>query len=126
MKKSVDGPWREHIARITAGDRTKWLGDWIRRSADGGRTWGEFIDSLVTAPRAGRVEGWAAALSGDQPARRLGAHPRPAGQRVAAAESRDDGRTWSLIGFVPIPKGVAESGFHEPTWLRRRTGSWWG
>jgi hypothetical protein len=38
----------------------------------------------------------------------------PAAERIAAAESRDDGKTWALIGFIPVPKGVSTGGFHEP------------
>jgi len=116
LKKSVEGPWRDPIARITSNDRTKWLGNWIRRSADGGKAWGEFIDSLVSAPH-GPIElkdGRQLYLGINQ---RVGSYKSaepPPGQRIAAAESRDDGRTWSRIGFVPIPKGVGSGGFHEP------------
>jgi len=116
LKKSVEGPWRGHIARITDDDRAKWIGDWVRRSSDDGKTWGEFIDSLVSAPH-GPIEladGRLLYLGINQ---KVGSSKSPAaapGQRIGAAESRDDGKTWTLIGFVPIPKGVGPGGFHEP------------
>ena len=108
--------WKKESAKITADERRKWLGNWLRRSTDQGRTWGEFTDTIVTAPH-GPVElrdGRLLYLGINQ---RVGSakSPEPArDRRVTAAESRDDGRTWALIGCVPIPPDVQPGGFHEP------------
>ena len=107
--------WKAESAKISEADRTKWLGRWLRRSTDGGKTWGPFIDSVVNSPhgpielRDGRLLYLGVNLLAGS---RRGPKP-PTGQRMAAAESRDDGKTWTVIGFVSPPKGVAESGFHE-------------
>ncbi len=115
LKKRVEGPWKEYIAKITEADRAKWLGRWLRRSTDGGKTWGEAIDSVVNSPhgpielRDGRLLYLGVnLLAGSNRGPKV-----PKGQRMAAAESRDDGKTWQAIGYVPVPAGVAEGGFHE-------------
>jgi photosystem II stability/assembly factor-like uncharacterized protein len=116
LKKNVGGPWREHVAKIADDDRKKWLGNWVRRSTDGGQTWGEFSDSIVSAPH-GPIElkdGRLLYLGINQKVGSYKSPPPPPGQRIAAAESRDDGKTWATIGYVPIPKGVEPGGFHEP------------
>jgi len=117
LRKRVEGPWRDHIAKITKEDRKKWIGGWLRRSTDGARTWGEFIDTIVSTPHGpialkdGRLlylginYWWEARPRAKTP---LGK------ERILALESRDDGRTWTIIGHVPIPKGVSPGGFHEP------------
>jgi len=115
LKKQVEGPWKDYIARITEADRAKWLGRWLRRSTDGGKTWGEAIDSVVNSPH-GPIElkdGRLLYLGVNLLAGSNRGPKVPKGQRMAAAESRDDGKTWQVIGCVPVPEGVAESGFHE-------------
>jgi len=117
--------WQKESAAITDAERKRWLGNWVLLSADGGQTWGEPIDSLVSTPH-GPIElhdGRLLYLGINQ---RVGSSKSPqpaAGERVAAAESRDDGKTWTLLGFVPIPKNVTRDGvpktvnpgdFHEP------------
>jgi hypothetical protein len=108
--------WAEESAKITDEQRARWLGNWARRSTDGGTTWGEYIDTLVSAPH-GCVRPRDGRLLYLGINKRVGSAKSPnspAGQRVAAAESRDDGKSWRLIGFVPIPEGVSPGGFHEP------------
>jgi len=108
--------WAKESAKITEAERRKWLGNWLRRSTDQGRTWGELTDTIVSAPhgpvelRDGRL-----LYLGINARVGSGKSPEPArDRRIAAAESRDDGKTWALIGFVPIPPGVQPGGFHEP------------
>ena len=108
--------WQNESARITDAGRKRWLGNWLLRSKDGGQTWGEPIDSLVTAPhgpiqlRDGRL----LYLGINERVGSARSPQAPAGERIAAAESRDDGSTWKLIGFVPVPKEATPGGFHEP------------
>lgn len=109
--------WQRHVEKLSPETRQAWIGNWIRRSSDGGRTWGEYIDTIVNAPHGpieladGRL--LYAGISGkigdsESPA-------PPAGKRIAVAESRNDGRTWKIISYIPIPEGVenGEDGFHE-------------
>ncbi len=109
--------WQRHIEKISDETREQWLGNWIRRSTDGGLTWGEYIDSKVTAPH-GPVQ----LTDGRQlyvginkkVGDRKSANPAKA-HRIAAAESRDDGKSWQIIGYVPIPEKYSRSGsFSEP------------
>ncbi len=109
--------WQRHVEKLSPETRQAWIGNWIRRSSDGGRTWGEYIDTIVNAPHGpieladGRL--LYAGISGkigdsESPA-------PPAGKRIAVAESRNDGKTWKIISYIPIPEGVenGENGFHE-------------
>ncbi|HDY88945.1 MAG TPA: exo-alpha-sialidase [bacterium] len=113
----LDG-WKRHIEKIGPDTRKQWLGNWIRRSVDGGDTWGKYIDSIVTAPH-GPVELTDGRLlyvginhkKGDK------SIPQPLAEKlIAAAESRDDGQTWKIIGYIPVPNdlGTKASDFVEP------------
>ena len=120
LRAKCEGPWREHIAKITDADRKKWHGNWVRRSTDAGKTWGDSINSVVTTPH-GPIELADGRLLylGTNYVDRAGRADSPLKgklrtQRVLAVESRDDAKTWTPIGYVPIPKGVSHDGFHEP------------
>ena len=118
--KKLDGPWRDHVGKISDGTRDRWLGTWVRRSTDGGKTWGDYIDSFVTTPHGcieladGRLLYFGINYQGRPGRARARLEGPLAKQRVLAVESRDDGKTWTPIGHVPIPKGVSHDGFHEP------------
>ena len=116
-REKCKGPWRAHVSKISKRDREEWEGHWVRRSTDGGKTWGAYITSHVSGPHGcieladgrllylGTRGHWRTRPAPDVPFDK---------QRVQACESRDDGKSWMPIGYVPIPKGVAPSGFHEP------------
>jgi len=108
--------WKKQSGAITPAQRKKWLGNWVRRSTDSGKTWGDYVDSIVTAPHGPiqLADGRLLYLGINKKVGSRTTPAAPAGQRIGAAESADDGKTWKLIGFVPTPKGVAQSGFHEP------------
>ena len=119
-KKQCEGPWKPFISKITDADRTRWHGNWLLRSTDGGKTWGKPINTIVTTPH-GCIEladGRLLYLGANYKDRAGRADTPLAGelakQRILACESRDDGLTWKAIGYVPIPKGVNPDGFHEP------------
>jgi len=108
--------WKEQSAAISDAQRDEWLGNWITRSTDGGLTWSPRINSLLSTPH-GPIELADGRLLYFGINRRVGSkrgEPSPTGQRVGAAESRDDGLTWNYTGFVPLPDGVDPAGFHEP------------
>jgi sialidase-1 len=109
--------WLRHIDKISPETQNEWLGNWIRRSTDGGKTWGKNINTIVNAPHGpiqltdGRllylgING----IIGDKNRK----HP-PDDQRIAAAESLDDGLTWEIIGYVPVPNYLdpGAKAFHE-------------
>ena len=119
-KKKCEGPWKPFVSKITDEDRKRWHGNWCLRSTDGGKTWGTPINTIVTTPH-GCIELADGRLLyfGTNYKDRAGRADTPlkgalAKQRVLACESRDDGQTWTAIGYVPIPKGVSHDGFHEP------------
>lgn len=91
--------WADEAAKVTPTLREQWLGSWVRRSSDGGATWGEPIRVVGSAPHGpiqladGRL-----LLVGKV----LGSRNGP----VVVEESRDDGQSWSKIGEVPIPEAL--------------------
>jgi hypothetical protein len=116
FEEHAPGRWAKESAGITDAERRKWLGNWLCRSTDQGLTWGEPVDTIVSAPhgpaelRDGRL-----LYLGINARVGSGKSPPPArDRRIAAAESRDGGKTWALIGCVPVPPDVQPGGFHEP------------
>lgn len=92
----------------------RFVGSWVRRSADGGLTWEEPVRVPVTAPHGPirRADG-TLLYFGKIFGRRMedllvGARP------VEAWESADEGKTWSRSGRVPVHPGTHVSHYHEP------------
>jgi hypothetical protein len=115
LKPRLEGAWRDTVSKISAEDRRLWLGHWTRRSTDGGRTWDKPADSIVSAPH-GPIElkdGRLLYLGLTQQQGTLKGSPVPDERLMAAADSKDDGKTWSVIGHVPVPKGVPVDDFCE-------------
>ena len=110
-----DERWRSHARSLTPDVRARWLGHWIHRSRDGGLSWEEPIRTVVSAPhgpvrlRDGRLL-------------YLGSG-RIDGERVVAAEeSVDGGRSWDLIGTVPLPEDIRHLGLGEPHLVEAKSG----
>lgn len=91
---------------------TEYLGSYIRRSLDNGKTWLPRQKVPVTTPhgpiklRNGDIlyfgkeyKGWHHTMDG----------------RVQAYLSHDFGETWELIGEVPFPEDTHNTCFHEPS-----------
>ena len=107
--------WKEAIAAVTDGVRDKWLGCWVRRSVDGGRTWDEPIRHTGSAPH-GPIQ-----LS-DGRLFCLG-NATLKGERVITAEvSSDDGKTWQVTGTVPVPNNMAHLSLCEPHVVETNSG----
>lgn len=95
FENTKNNPWQRHSDKIGPETRQKWLGSWIRRSADEGKSWQEPVRVPVSAPH-GPIELHNGKLlyvgTGQYQKKRV----------VAAAESCDDGLSWQVIGTVPI------------------------
>ncbi len=101
--------WIDKIRSITVDDIRQWAGEkvddggryecgcWIRRSTDGARTWEDPVRVPCSAPHGpielsdGRLMYVGAELSRKQIERK---------GDIVAVESRDQGKTWSVIGRI--------------------------
>ena len=104
--------WMRHRDKTPAEAMAKSRGYWTRRSTDGGRTWEPAVDSKAFAPH-GPIElqdgrllyasyTWPSAMIGlrsplDDPSVEVG------DTETVAAESTDEGRSWRIIGKIPVP-----------------------
>lgn len=94
--------------KITPEIRKQWLGNWVRRSEDGGKTWLEPVRTVATAPhgpiqlRDGRL-----LYIGN------GVWNNKSG--IVIEESTDDARSWNVITSIPKSKEIiVSSSLSEP------------
>lgn len=94
--------------KITPEIRKQWLGNWVRRSEDGGKTWLEPVRTAATAPhgpiqlRDGRLL-------------YIGNGVWNGKSTMLIEESADDGRTWRVLTTIPKPVEIAtDAGLSEP------------
>ncbi len=98
--------YARHGEKIPPEIRTKWLGNWVRRSEDNGRTWGEPVRTVSTAPhgpiqlRDGRLLYVGNGRWQDQ-------------ATITIEQSTDDGSSWSIIATIDKPKDSV-TGLCEP------------
>lgn len=102
----VTASWRKHIEKLSPETKKAWLGCWVRRSEDGGRTWGDCIRVPVNAPH-GPIELKNGRLL--YVGKRLWDDPKS----LDVCESRDDGRTWQVIGRIEPAPGENLNHYHE-------------
>ena len=108
-----DHPWQRHLEKIGPETRKQWVdsrfpdaleGYWIRRSTDGGKTWGNPIHSNLSTPhgpiqlRDGRLL-------------YIGLRTHTGHRLVGVQESRDDGLTWQVISTMNIYPELPEKYF---------------
>ncbi len=86
--------WQHHADKIGPETRKQWLGYWVRRSEDNGKTWGSPCMTNVTAPH------------GPIPLKDGRLIYVGAGGGIAVEESRDDGITWQPIAKIPSPTSI--------------------
>ncbi len=89
--------WRQHAAKIGPETRKQWLGTWVRRSEDNGKTWGVPTRTSGSAPH-----GPIPLKDGRLIYVGTGDGPGPS-DRVVVEESKDDGVTWQQIAKVSSP-----------------------
>ena len=102
----VDG-WADRIRSVTPALRERWLGNWTRRSTDGGRTWDEPVRTVGTAPH-GPI------ALGDGRLLYVGRGQVDGEPAITAEESLDDGLSWQVIGSIPVAPGESMDDLHEP------------
>lgn len=99
--------YARHAEKIPPETREKWLGNWVRRSEDRGKTWQAPIRTVSTAPhgpiqlRDGRLLYIGNGRWQGQPA-------------VTVEQSGDDGRTWSVIATIAAGPQDSVGGLSEP------------
>lgn len=99
--------YARHSEKITPDVREKWLGKWVRRSTDGGKTWQEPIRTVSGTPhgpiqlRDGRLLYVGTGKLNDKKA-------------ITVQESSDDGSSWKVISSIPISSENKISQCHEP------------
>jgi len=98
--------WKRHAGKLGPEIRDEWLGCWVRRSEDGGETWGDFIKIPVNAPH-GPIELADGRLL--YVGKTLWMNPKT----LQVFESRDDGRSWRKIGEIPVAPGESIDHYHE-------------
>jgi len=103
--------WEQVFASWTDDQVKALVGSWAMLSADGGQTWSAPLRVPVSTPhgpirlRAGEL------LYLGKP---YGAWTDMDLASIAAARSADGGRTWQILGQVPVAPGTDPANYHEP------------
>ena len=113
-------PEYEEIYRSIPDDaKRKALGSWSRRSTDGGRTWSEPVRVPVMTPHGGVLLRDGRILVVGQHNRQvegmLAEDPNPPPETFKVVESRDGGRSFSVIGEIPRDGVRPHWSLAEPT-----------
>ena len=115
IPETIRNGWKRHIEKLDQETHEKWLGYWIRRSEDDGKTWGMPIRSHVTAPH-GPIQLL------DNRLIYVGMGTKGGKRVIGVDESRDDGLSWSLIATVPIPSDEVIAHYSEPHVVEAKKG----
>lgn len=106
--------YARHAEKITPEIREQWLGNWTRRSEDGGKTWQAPVRTVGTAPhgptqlRDGRLL-------------YVGVGQVKGADGLTVEASSDDGRSWQVIATIPPPE-TGMKGIGEPHVLELASG----
>lgn len=118
LPRETQDDWRRVRQKLVESVRVREvLGEWTIRSEDGGQTWEPRVPSQVSSPhgpvqladgrllyvgkRTGPPSNWNRGSSHES-------------MELAAAESKDDGRSWAVIGTIPFHPGHTAADYHEP------------
>ena len=107
--------YARHAEKATPELRREWLGNWTRRSTDGGATWQSPVRMTGSAPhgsillRDGRLMQMGKTGEGEQ--------------GLVAETSTNDGQSWQVIGPVPIAPNEQYKHYHEPHLAERSDGT---
>ncbi len=107
--------WKRHADKL--GDETKkyWIGNWTRRSLNGGHSWEEPVKQLVSAPH-GPIE-----LPDDR-LLYVGTAYVNDKKIIGVEQSTDDGQSWQLISTIPLNSEDDIAFYHEPHAVELRDG----
>lgn len=106
--KEVYRNYLRHAEKITPEIRNKWLGNWVRRSVDDGKTWQEPVRTICSSPH-GPIQ------LKDGRLLYVGRGKYENKTVLAVEESKDDGCSWNLISTISVPPDESiEQHYHEP------------
>jgi sialidase-1 len=103
--------WKDALAKVTDAMVEKHIGSWIMLSGDGGAKWDAPIRVPVSTPH-GPIH----LRNGDllYLGKLYGTWQDMHDANIAAARSADGGRTWTMLGHVPVHPGTDPANYHEP------------
>lgn len=103
--------WTEAHAACSDEQTQALLGSWVMLSDDAGATWGEPISVPLSAPH-----GPVCLQNGDllYLGKNFWGPDGPNVGKIAAARSADGGRSWEVIGTVPLCDKTDPANYHEP------------
>ncbi len=103
--------WKSALARMTPDALEQWEGSWIMLSETAGATWGAPIRVPVSTPH-----GPVRLRNGDllYLGKRYGTNDDLHLACITAVHSVDGGRSWAILGSVPVCPGTDNANYHEP------------
>ncbi len=99
--------WKRHRGKLSDETVERWLGNWTRRSTDGGKTWDEPVRTLGTAPHGPIVLKDGRLLY-------VGVADIDGKKALSVEESKDDGKSWQLLSTIDIPENEDAGPYSEP------------
>lgn len=111
--------WKPIIDQVDIETRKRWVGNWLIRSEDNGKSWSRYIRTHGNAPHGpiqladgrlmmvgrdhydGRMLGVTSYIEGEK-------------QKIGIEVSYDDGRNWQVYSSIPISVDEKMTDFHEP------------
>jgi sialidase-1 len=103
--------WAEALKSWTDEEVSRLVGSWVMLSDDAGATWGDPLRAPVSAPH-----GPVRLRDGDLLyfGKRMQTFEDLFSGPIDAARSSDGGRTWTVVGSVPVAPKTVQANYHEP------------
>jgi sialidase-1 len=99
--------WIRHSEKLSDEIKQQWLGNWTRRSTDGGKSWNKPVKQIVSAPH-GPIK------LHDNSLLYVGIGMLNGKKVIGVEKSKNDGRTWKFISTIEIPAEKLIDNFWEP------------